>query len=267
MNFEKIITEIKSVREFTKKNVDLNLVNLILNDLDNLNKIENLELEYKLVENGSNFFQQYSGKIGYFGKLIEAPSYILVFGSNTSASKINTGYNLEWVRFALFDAGIGSCWVSPMDNVNYAELFGKTEDVSLLGCLAIGEEYSGIFKKNTERTSQRKGVAEFVYQDTWKNEITWDTLEQLGLDEVFYLTKFAPSWGNCQPWAFIVESNKIKLFINTSEQSDYNLDAGIISFYFVKAAETKGLTLKTEICSDTVEESYDCFTCKVVFTM
>ena len=218
MNFEKVVTEIKSVREFTKQKLDLNLVKMIISDLDNLSKIDNLDLAYEVVENGPQFAIEYAGKIGYFGKLIEAPNYILVFGENSDKARINVGHNLEWVRFSLFEAGIGSCWVSAVDGVDYPALFGKSEDVTLLGCLAIGEEYSGIFKKNTDQRSERKGVAEFVYKSTWKNEITWEELEQLGLDEVFYLTKFAPSWGNCQPWAFVIENNQLKLFINRAKE-------------------------------------------------
>lgn len=267
MNFEKVVTEIKSVREFTKQKLDLNLVKMILSDLDNLRKIEDLDLTYEIVENGPQFAIEYSGKIGYFGKLIEAPNYILVFGQDSDKARINTGYNLEWVRFSLFEAGIGSCWVSTVDAVDYAALFGKNKGDTLLGCLAIGEEYSGIFKKNIDQKSERKGVAEFVYRNSWKNEITWEELELLGLDEVFYLTKFAPSWGNCQPWSFIVDDHFLKLFINRAEGSNYSIDAGIISFYLMKAAESRGLTLKAQICDEAAKEILEGFESTVIFTM
>lgn len=266
MNFEKIITEIKSVREFTKQKVDFNLVNKILIDLDNLEKINDLPMEYVTIEDGKQFAKDYDGKIGYYGKLIEAPSYILVFGEDSDAARINAGYNLEWVRFSLFDAGVGSCWISPMAGVNYTELFDRKDGSVLLGCIAIGEEYTGIFKKNTDEQSQRKGVAEFVYKDSWKNEITWEELESLGLDGVFYLAKMAPSWGNCQPWAFVIENGLLKLYINKAGQNDYTLEAGIISLYFMKAAESKGLRIKASLYEGP-KEIKDSYECLVIFSM
>lgn len=260
MNFEKIITEIKSVREFKKQKVDKALVEMVIASLDNLDSIEENKLEYLIIEDGYQFAKDYEGKIGYFGKLIEAPGYILVFGQDNSSARISAGYNLEYARFALFNSGLGSCWISPMEKVNYTELFNKEAGINLLGCIAIGEEYSGIFKKNIDKKSERKGIAEFVYKDSWENEVTWEELESLGIDEVFYLTKFAPSWGNCQPWAFVIENGTIKLFINKEGEINYNLDAGIISLYFIKAAESKGLRVKAEICENPkeVKGSYEC---------
>lgn len=267
MNFEKVVTEIKSVREFKKQGVDMNLVRMMIGELDQLKQIDASPLEFVLIEDGSSFAAQYDGKIGYFGKLVEAPSYILVFGANEDCARISAGYNLEAVRFSLHSAGIGSCWISPMDNVDYQALFQKQEGITLLGCLAIGEEYSGIFRKNTDQRSERKGVAEFVYKDQWKNECTWEDLELLGLDEVFYLTKLAPSWGNRQPWAFIVENNRLMLMILQSEETNYSVDAGIITYYFTKAAEAKGLSFKADVVKTEMKETKDDFACTVIFTM
>lgn len=267
MNYEKIITEIKSVREFTKKKVDTNLVSMIIDNLSSLNKLNDTDLEFAVIEDGKKFAEDFDGKIGYFGKIIPAPAYVLVFGKNDAASKINAGYCMEWIRFSLWNAGLGSCWISTVDNVDYASLFAKKEGVTLLGCLGIGEEYSGIFRKNTGKTSDRKGIAEFVYKNSWKEEMTWEELEQLGLAEVFYLTKLAPSWGNEQPWAFMIDKNECKLFINKKEDKNFSIDTGIISLFFIKACETKGLKVKAIFPDATNAEKYEDFECQVTFVL
>lgn len=267
MNYEKIITEIKSVREFTKKEVDTGLVSMIIDNLSAQNKLNDTDLEFAVIADGKKFAQDFDGKIGYFGKIIPAPAYILVFGKNEIASKINAGYCMEWIRFALWNSGVGSCWISTMEDVDYTTLFAKKDGTTLLGCLGIGEEYSGIFRKNTGKTSERKGIAEFVYNHNWKEEITWEELEQLGLAEVFYLTKLAPSWGNEQPWAFMIDKNECKLFINRKEDKNFSIDTGIISLFFTKACEVKGLKVKAVFPEEGAAEKYEDFECQVKFVL
>lgn len=266
MNYEQIITEIKSVREFTNKKVDSNLVAKVIKDLGSQSKLNDVELEFTFVEDGKSFAKEFDGKIGYFGKIIEAPGYILVFGEDSVEAKVNAGYSAEWIRFALWDNGISSCWISTVDGVDYTSLFKKENGKTLVACLGIGEQYSGFFKKNTETKSERKGIAEFVYKNSWKEETTWEELEQLGLSEVFYLTKLAPSWGNEQPWAFLVQNGACKLFINKKADKTFSIDTGIISLFFMKACETKGLRVNAVFPQGEVEK-YDDFECQVTFTL
>ncbi len=265
MNYEKIITELKSVREFTNKKVDTNLLSAVIGSLSSLNKLNDSDLEFAVIEDGKKFAADFDGKIGYFGKIIEAPNYILVFGEDTEKARQNAGFCTEWVRFSLWDKGIGTCWISTVDGVDYNALFGKEEGKTLLACIGLGAEYSGFFKKNTEKKSERKGIAEFVYKNTWKEEMTWEELEQLGLAEVFYLTKLAPSWGNEQPWAFMIDKNECKLFINKKEDKNFSIDTGIISLFFVKACEAKGL--KVQATFPETAEKHDDFECQVTFTL
>lgn len=267
MNYEKIITEIKSVREFTNKKVDIDLVSMIISNVDLLDKMVDTNLEFSIIEDGNKFASDFDGKIGYFGKMIKAPSYVLVFGEDNYETKVNAGYCLEWIRFSLLNSGISSCWLSTVDNVDYSGMFSKKDGTTLLGCIGIGEEYKGFLKKNTSKISERKGIAEFVYKDNWKNEITWEELEQLGVAEAFYLTKLAPSWGNEQPWAFVISGNEYKLFINVEEDRNYAIDAGIIALYFMKACESKGIKVIGKVVDPATFEKLEGYECQIIFTI
>lgn len=267
MNYEKIITEIKSVREFKGKKVDTDLVSMIIDSLSQQQKLNDSELVMEYVEDGKGFAEKYDGKIGYHGKIISAPSYVLIFGQNDLPSKMSAGYSGEWLRFAFWNSGIGSCWVSAVDGVNYTELFSRKNNETLLACIAIGSEYTGFFKQNLGKVSDRKGIAEFVYRNSWKEEISWEELERLGLSEVFYLTKLAPSWGNEQPWAFLINNSECKLFIDKSKGKDYSVDSGIIALFFVKACETKGLKVNVLPVSESNAEKHGDFELQLVFSL
>lgn len=252
MNYEKIMTEIKSVREFKKDDVDSNLLSLVVKEAEEAEKMDSSELRISIIEDGESFFKDYNGKIGYFGKLIKAPKYILLFGKNDKKAKFKGGYLTEWIRFKLEDKELSSCWISETDDVDYKELFKLEGEETLIACLAVGYEYDGVFKRNIDKKAERKGAVEFVYEGSFGNPITWEKLAQMGLEEVFYLAKFAPSWGNKQPWSFIITDKEVYLVMEKNEDSDLDLEAGIIALFFVKGGQAKGFDIKME-SSDTLE--------------
>jgi nitroreductase len=49
----------------------------------------------------------------------------------------------------------------------------------------------------------------------------------------------APSWGNRQPWQFIIDKDRILLTILREEAME--LDAGIVMLYFEKSAHEEGI--------------------------
>jgi len=250
MNYERIMTEIKSVREFKKQAVDSNLLSLVVKEAETTDNLNNSDLRFSIIEDGESFFENYNGKIGYFGKLIKAPKYILLFGKNDKKTRFKGGYLTEWTRFKLEDNELSSCWISATDDVNYNDLLNLEGEETLISCLGVGYEYEGVFKRNTDKKAERKGAVEFVYEGTFGNPITWEKLAQMGMEEVFYLAKFAPSWGNKQPWSFVVTDKEVYLLMEKSKESDLDLEAGIIALFFVKAGQAKGFDIKMQPCDD-----------------
>ena len=250
MNYEKIMTEIKSVREFKKQPVDSNLLSLIIKDAETMDNVDESVLKFSVIEDGEKFFELYDGQIGYFGKLIKAPRYILIFGKPEEKTKFKAGYITEWMRFKLQENELGSCWITAKKDTDYKAMFNLDEGETLLACLGIGYEYGGVFKKNIDKKAERKGLVDFVHDGTFGTHMTWEKLTQMAMAEVFYLSKFAPSWGNKQPWSFIVTDKEAYLVMEKSEESDMDLEAGIISVYFVKAAQSKVFTVKMQECED-----------------
>ncbi len=253
MNYERIMTEIKSVREFKKQPVDSNLLSLVVKEAEKIDDLNNSDLRFSIIEDGENFFENYNGKIGYFGKLIKAPKYILLFGKNDEKTKFKGGYLTEWIRFKLEDSELSSCWISATEGVDYNDILNLEGEETLISCLGIGYEYEGVFKRNIDKVAERKGIVEFVYDGSFGNAITWEKLAQMGMEEVFYLTKFAPSWGNKQPWSFVVTDKEVYLLMEKSKDNDLDLEAGIVALYFVKAGQSRGFDIKMKPCTDKAE--------------
>lgn len=246
MNYEKIMSELKTVREFKKsKGVNEEGILELIRDAKNTKAIFNQDISFLYYENGENFFSKYDGQIGYGGKLIQAPSYVAIIGPNTKEARIDSGYKAEIFRFFLEEKGLSSCWISTIEDVDYNKAMELNEGSQLLGVIGIGTEYSGIFKKNTDKTSSRKGIADLVSKNNWDTEMSWEELDTLGLSEVFYLAKLAPSWGNIQPWSYLVKGNSIYLAVEND--SKYDIEKGIAALYLEKACESKGFSPKIDV--------------------
>lgn len=243
MNYKNIFENLKTVRDFKKTTVD----NKIIEEIKSFAKdiVLPKESSFEIVTiNGEEIYSKLSEKIGYFGKIIEAPLYLAVVGSEDS-SLVDAGYFTEAIRLKIQDLGLGSCWISIKDNTT---MFLGEKKVATV--LAVGEIYNGIFKKDIQTKSERNSISDIVFDKKWNKEITLEELSNLGLEEVFYFTRFAPSWGNKQPWKFIVSESKIYLLIEEDENKSFDLETGIVSLFLEKAFIAVGIPV-----NGTYEES------------
>lgn len=260
MNYSVIMEEIKSTRDFKDTPVKKEILDKIVKMGEKA--VSNHGMDVILFEDGAKLKNALEGKAGYFGKLIEAPHYIAVCGeSGSRKGKEDAAYITEMLRFAAHDENLGSCWITVPDTEEIKSLLGITQGKSLCALLAVGPIYSGIFKKDTQQKSSRQAATEITFLDQWGNTPTWEELYDRGFANIFYLTRFAPSWGNKQPWKFLVTPNKIYACAQKSAGEDIDLDFGIVKFYFEKACVDQGLQIeeiKGEIqISDNIPDEYE----------
>lgn len=257
MNYSNIMEEIKSTRDYKETVVKSELLKEIISAGDTA--LENHGLDIVLFEDGEQTKQKLEGKAGYFGKFIGAPHYIAVLSDDGRKSKEDAAYIMEMMRFKAHKEGLGSCWITIPNTDEIKADLGIDAARSLCGFLAIGYRYAGIFKKDIQEKAFRQGAIEITYMDEWGNTPAWEDLEARGLDQVFYLTRFAPSWGNKQPWKFLILKNHVILAVEKDSSTDTDLDTGIIKFYFEKACVDKGLSLQTAEASGefNIPESYE----------
>ncbi|WP_129600623.1 nitroreductase family protein [Anaerophilus nitritogenes] len=254
MQFSKLVEDMRSIRDYKNEPVDRNLINQVIQIGEQGKKLKDEEAYILFLENGEEWCNKLSGKVGYFGNIIEAPHYIVMVSNEFEGFMENTGYIMENMRMKAWELGLGTCWLHIEDEQELKKILNIENRIT--GVIAIGYQYKGIFKKDKSKKSERFGVEELVYNKAWGEEISLEELQQRGFANVLYYAKFAPSWGNQQRWRFIIDQDKIVLVIESNKDEKSNIDAGIMMLYLEKAAYEENIQGNWEI-EYTLKDNYN----------
>lgn len=288
MRMLKVVEMRKSVREYKMADFDENTLDKIVNLSKSIPKInENVEIEFRFIVNGEEIAEKLEGVAGYYGKMIKAPHYFAIYSEKDKNSYKYAGYAGEWLILNAAKLEVGTCWIEPgKDSERTKELIGYETDKELLALIALGwpsgegnvskiygskervsmsalteggyPNFSGGLDK--DKISPRVSSSEIVYSKKWNKSVDFEELKNQGLEEVFYYMRLAPSWGNRQPWKFILSGDKIILAVKKNPEvteTVANVDAGIAMLYFEVAMHSYGISGKWEIGMAVDASDYD----------
>ena len=288
MRMLKVVEMRKSVREYKMVDFDKDILDKIVNLSKSIPKInEDVDIEFRFIVNGGEIASKLEGFAGYYGKMIKAPHYFAIYSKNDVENYKYAGYAGEWLILNAAKLEVGSCWIEPgKDPSKTKELLGYETDKELVALIAMGwpsgesnvsniygskervsmsalteggyPNFSGGLEKG--KLSPRVSISEIVFSDKWNNSVEFEELKNQGLDEVFYYMRLAPSWGNRQPWKFILSGEKIILAVKKNEEiteNVANIDAGIAMLYFEVAMHNYGISGKWEIGNAVNPENYN----------
>ncbi|MBB6216762.1 nitroreductase [Anaerosolibacter carboniphilus] len=242
MKFSKMIEEMRTVRDYKKEPVSPNLIQEVMDAGKTAAGIAGgRNVSILFIDHGKEVFDQLSGKAGYYGKMVEAPHYLVITSKVFPNYLENSGYIMELMRLKSRELDLGTCWLSVEDEGTLREILGIGGEEKITAFAAIGHSYKGIFKHDMSKQSTRMGLEEIAFLKRWGSPCTLEDLEARGLTNIFYYTRLAPSWGNRQPWQFIIDKDRILLTIQKEEREDLRLDAGVVMLYFEKSAHDDGL--------------------------
>lgn len=265
------LTKRKSVREYNKRGLKSDALSFVDQAIRPPYAVDNGDkIDIRFLEDGHHVKTVLGGLAGYAGVMIEAPHYLAVLVEPIPEAYRAAGYYIEKVLFDSMEYNIGSCWVHVAEPHMAKERLGFDSDKQLVALVAIGEPlednaiakffqrikankasvyspggYGNLEIEYSDTQSDRTSTVDLVYLDTWGNSLTRDELEQRNLLEIYTLMKNAPSWGNRQPWKFIIDGYDIVLTIQNNERGDIasdNLDGGIAMFYFDLAMNQRGFS-------------------------
>jgi len=288
MRMLKVVEMRKSVREYKMVDFDKNTLDKIVHLSKSIPKIDNeLDVEFRFIVNGEEIASKLEGVAGYYGKMIKAPHYFAIYSKSGVNNYKYAGYAGEWLILNAAKLDIGSCWIEtgkdpektkeiigydtdnelvaliamgwPSGESNVSKIYGSKERVSMSALTEGGypEFSSGLDK---DKVSPRLSSSELVFSGKWNDSIEFEELKNQGLDQVFYYMRLAPSWGNRQPWKFILSGDKIVLTVRKNEEvteTVANVDAGIAMLYFEVAMHSYGISGKWDIGSPVNSEEYD----------
>ena len=285
MKMLKVVEKRKSVREYKISDLDEKTLEKVVNLTKEIPVIdETVGVEFRFLVEGSKVSKDLDGVSGYYGKMIVAPHYFAVYADKNIESYKYAGYAGEWIILNAGKLDLGTCWIEAGDSAKAKDLIGYNTDRELVALIAIGwpshdTNLSAIYSSSdinsassltdrgypnvklglgNEKESPRMAVTEFVYLKEWDKTLTYDELDQRGLAEAFYYMRLAPSWGNRQPWRFILDGERIVLTVKNDEQLSEqveNIDAGIAMLYFEVAMHDLGISGSWKLSVDN-KESY-----------
>lgn len=251
----------KSVRDFKNKEVNSDKLDSVKKILEGIVEKEDLKsgIEFRLYENGKFIFENLKGISGYSGVMIKSPHYISMdLKSDEDKNMVYGGYYSEKIITELNQMGIETCWVSvnSVDETTKKKIFGEfTGNIQYLLAIGYSKARNPFIQ---EPFSERQGIDNFVFDREIQEFISIDDLERRGLGDIFFYIRFAPSTRNKQPWRFVLENNKVELFLHLEEgKRPLFIDAGIIMYYFEKLALYLGIKNKWILGEGVVVKEHD----------
>lgn len=272
MKMLKVMEKRRSVREYKDKALSSQDLQQVMDYCETYPKLsQKTELEFNFLENGEDVASKLEGTAGYSGVMITAPHYLLVMASDSDTIYQSAGYAGEWIILNVTKHDIGTCWIDGVDQSDkIKELLGVKSDKKVIGLIALGYAkyeprlahiydtnldgsvspltdlgYPNIDPKySKEPVSNRLSIDEIAYLKKWGEEVDADELRRRGYDQVFYYMRMAPSWGNRQPWRFILDGTKIVLVMERDDRVDdraEEVESGIAMIYFEVAMHDIGL--------------------------
>lgn len=251
MEVREFLEKRKSTREYSRKklsSVTANELKMAINRANDITKDHGAT--FRLYEDGKKIGDVLDGHAGYDGVMIKSPAYIsLSYDVNDTEATIYGAFYLEHLSTIADRFDLGHCWITLQEtpkDIKKAVFDDHNEEVHYL--LAIGHP-ARKFRWGAQEFSSRIGIESFVYKNEIGNSVDIDFLDQLGLKDIFYYIRFAPSTRNKQPWCFVIKENEniIDLYLKDDGQADYSVDIGIMMFYFQSLASFSGIPADFEL--------------------
>jgi len=225
-----------SRRSFQPKELSIENSETILRLLEELNdKVKGFKAEL-IPQNNDDIFK---GIISSFGKIRNAPAYVVLIGDTTDKSiEQKIGYYGECLVLEATNHKLGTCWVSGFfSREKVSERVVLNENERIYAVVAIGyvsEEYQ-LNEKIMISLARSKSRRSFETLFDGIGMLKLPRWLKAGLDSA----RIAPSAMNRQPWFFHIENNSVSLS-NPGNKPLSKLDCGIAMLHFELGALHQG---------------------------
>ncbi len=257
MNYNVLIENRKSFREFSDKNVPLSVANDILNyhALSAKRLLPDIKIQLLVFSDDSK--SALEGAAGYHSFLVGAPRYLVLLSEKAPLATLNAGYIMEDLLLKLADMGLDSCWLTFTDSelVKSAVGINSELDVAAIVAFGYGVKTTKRIRLNINSMSNvdivakhrymepKRSIRDLVYLGRWGESSGLE--EHIGfygdmLWEAFYAASLAPSYLNRQAYGFLIHDGGISL---VSRPDSYNtghdaaLSLGIVLLHFSAVLE------------------------------
>ena len=224
-----------SVRNYKKEPLSKEDYSYIKEKVDYANSLNTGIKVYLINQTGEDVF---TGIIGSYGKINNAPSYLMLVGK-TEKENIETiiGFLGEYLVLECKTRAVGSCWVAgTFKKSNLPKEVIIKDDEKLYSLIALGyNEDSEEREKKAADSRKRKPLSKIVtnFEELSKSPEA--------IQKAIELAQIAPSAINLQPWKFKVSTKSIEIFIDQGLlpierlKNLKKIDLGIATFHITVA--------------------------------
>lgn len=260
MNIISILNNRKSVRNYLRDEVNVEILNKIIMHGENSEALNNnIDVQFKLIVDGHQFSKKIRGHAGYFGKVFDAPHYIVVVSEDKNGFLENIGYRMEKLMIKAHELGVSTCWMELLfehDKMN--KILDIKDNYKALVFTPLGYEKASLIDKflkvENHKEKQRRDINEMVTFDKWNNYRKSKTELESTYIKILDYARLSPSWGNKQPWKFLIDGESLliccrqeKFVVRKEKLNYYKIDCGIIMLYVKLLADAFGVNGKWRV--------------------
>ena len=257
MNYNALIHNRKSVREFTDKAVDQTEIDKIRTFYNK--SIHRLfpELKTELLVFGTGARDVLEGAAGYNQFLVGAPQYLVLLSEDGDMMEENAGFMMEDLILKLEDLNLAGCWLTFTDSDLVKQALAIDSPLKVVAMAAFGHGAKAVRRLRLNFRSMsnvdivakhrymepKRSVFDIVYLHHWGN--SKKVKDYIGffddmLWESLYAASLAPSYLNRQAYGFVIHEGGISLVSRPDEYTteiDGRLSMGIALLHFTAVAE------------------------------
>lgn len=249
MDILEIISRRMSVRNYQPEPVETEEIQELLNAGERAETLTHSELRFH-VRSNEEMGREVKGILGSYGKIINAPQYIVLVARESEGYLLDAGYRFEQVILEATRRGLGTCWVAGLfKETSLRFALGLEESWRVVALTPIGRPTDQSFVSRAlrvaVRSSTRKPLGQIFFWQLHGASLPASVLANERLMRVLEATRWAPSWKNKQPWRFILTGREVlayKQMRQVKEGKDYHLlDCGIAMVHLHLAATAIGM--------------------------
>ncbi|WP_432401766.1 nitroreductase family protein [Wukongibacter sp. M2B1] len=254
MNVISILNNRKSVRNYLQNEVNMEILNkIIMHGSNSYALYSDIDVKFKLISDGYQFSKKMRDHAGYFGKVFDAPHYIVALSENQNGFLENIGYRMEGLMIRAHELGVNTCWMELLfDTDKLNRLLDIKEEYKALVFTPLGYEKTALIDKfiktETNKEKNRMALNELVSFDKWSNYRKAKTKLESDYLKILDYARLSPSWGNKQPWRFLVDGEELVILCKKEnvvgrrkKLNYYRIDCGIIMLYLKLLADEFGM--------------------------
>jgi nitroreductase len=264
--FDSAITEIIkkriSVRAYKPEALDETLKNKIISYLSELKGPFDAKVKFKLVD--SNTSLQNNIKLGTYGVIRGASSFIASAVENSGMGLEELGYELEKLVLYAASLGLGTCWMGgTFKKGEFAKAIELKEGELLPIVIPVGypsenKNIIGSFLRMAAGSKNRKGWEEIFFDGSFEKKLSETTAGPYSV--ALEMLRLAPSASNKQPWRVVKDGNRFHFYL--SHNVGYakglgfdmqRIDIGIAICHFDLTLKESGITGHWKKCEQSIK--------------